>query len=258
MKAQASVLLIIIGLFLFGCNYTIIKGDRLIDGVQPFSLPTEQTALLSFSYVYEKVFQPKCISCHGKAEGVSLESYEDIAVNILKIKRSVFETKSMPKRGELDKEEQAILWTWLDMGAPKDSVAAGSEVGDSNGGGPGLGDGSGDNPNPDREGSGDSSGSPVLPLTATFSSISKNIFEPKCVSCHAVGKDAKRILLDKASLLNSPLELIVPGDADESGLIIAVERDDKNRMPPEKEGYSKLSDAELTAMRTWIVNGAID
>ena len=64
--------------------------------------------------------------------------------------------------------------------------------------------------------------------------------------------------MDKDSLMNSPLELVLPGNADESGLVLSVERSDKKRMPPAEDGYSALKDAEKTAIRLWITNGAKD
>ena len=58
--------------------------------------------------------------------------------------------------------------------------------------------------------------------------------------------------------MNSPLELVIPGNADESGLVVALERSDDKRMPPGKEGYSVLKDDAKLAIRKWIENGAKD
>jgi mono/diheme cytochrome c family protein len=153
---------------------------------------------------------------------------------LAKVKETVFVIKTMPKQGSLSHEQKAILWTWLDMGAPKENVNK-SPLDPSNPANPA-----------------------VAELTATFDSISKLIFEVKCLSCHSAGKSAKRILLDKSSILNSPLELVIPGNADESGLVLAIELDNNKRMPPAKEGFAKLSNPEITAIRTWISNGAAD
>ena len=104
------------------------------------------------------------------------------------------------------------------------------------------------------------------PLVATFDSIDKNVFQKYCTSCHSPNGAGKRVLLDLQSLLESPLELIIPGnpdesipgDPDESGLVIAIERTDNKRMPPEKSGYSALSDETKIIIRKWIENGAKD
>lgn len=99
-------------------------------------------------------------------------------------------------------------------------------------------------------------GLPSEPIQATYESINKNIFTSRCVACHSTGNSAYQVLLSREALLNSPLELVLPGNPDESGLIIAVERSDHKRMPPEKEGYSALTSVEIEALRKWIADGA--
>lgn len=225
-KARTSVFWFVLTGFLYGCNYSKNKGDGTGDIAQSYSLSAEQKSLLSYSYVYQNVFLPKCISCHGNSGSVNLESYENTLPHLETMRRVVFESKTMPKNNSLSNEEKAILWNWIDLGAPKESKAQ--------------------------------SEPPVLKLTPTFDSIFKLIFQVKCLSCHGESKVAKRILLDKISLFNSPLELVLPGNPEESGLIIAIEREDEKRMPPDKEGYSKLNESEISAIRTWIINGAKD
>lgn len=104
-------------------------------------------------------------------------------------------------------------------------------------------------------GSVDSILEPILP---TYESINKNVFMVSCKDCHNPAGSGKRILFDKLSLLNSPLELVIPGDPDESGLVVALERLDGKRMPPAKEGYTALKDEQKLAIRQWIENGAKD
>jgi mono/diheme cytochrome c family protein len=133
----------------------------------------------------------------------------------------------MPKNGHLSTEERRLFWHWLEMGAPKDSE--------------GL--------PPDQN---------QKPLIATYDSINEHIFQKVCVDCHSPGKSGKRVPLDKESLLNSPLELVLPGNPDESGLVVAIERNDEKRMPPAKEGYSTLKAEEKAAIRKWIENNAKD
>lgn len=96
---------------------------------------------------------------------------------------------------------------------------------------------------------------PILP---TFESINRNIFNKSCTKCHNETSSGKRVLLDKDSLLNSPLELVLPNNPDESGLVIAIERTDKKRMPPPKEGIKALGAEAQSAVRKWIENGAVD
>lgn len=222
MKCWTSAFLFSVILLLTSCNYTKIK-DGGFDGNSAFKMPPEQKAQLSFNYIYQTVFVPKCVSCHGNSGGVNLETYQGALDHLSAIKKSVFQKQTMPKRGSLTFNEKAALWNWIEMGAPRD--------------------GDGTTPPPD-------------PITPAYDSISKHIFQVKCVTCHTPGKTGERVLLDKDSLLNSPLELVIPGNADESGLVVAIERTDDKRMPPAKEGYSKLSDEEIGAIREWIMNGA--
>lgn len=83
----------------------------------------------------------------------------------------------------------------------------------------------------------------------------------KCVSCHAPGELGEKVpLLTRDDLVNSPLELAIPGNAAESGLVIAITRpdSDEKRMPPPKTGAARLKEEEIAAIRTWIDNGAKD
>lgn len=96
------------------------------------------------------------------------------------------------------------------------------------------------------------------PLVATFESINENIFQKKCQSCHNPAGEGRRVLLDYVSLMTSPLELVIPGNADESGLILALEREDEKRMPPAEDGYAPLPVGDIFIIRQWIDNGALE
>lgn len=225
-KAFSTFLILIAASAMSACNYTKLK--EVAPDASAFGNldPQEKATTMNYAYINENILKPKCVSCHGSSGGVNLESYDNVLKQQRKIHQSVFVDMTMPKKGALDDEQKRLLWHWLQMGCPKES---------SSGGGP---------TNPPDE------------LEATYDSINKNIFQPKCVSCHQPGEDGQRISLDKEALLNSPLELIIPGNPDESGLVIAVERTDEKRMPLAKEGYGPLSDKEKAAIRKWIEDGA--
>ncbi len=211
---------------MLGCNYTKLKQSSADDNLK-FSLPEEKLSSLSYSVVSQKIFSPKCVSCHGNSGNVSLESYSDITRNIALIKKAVFEEKTMPKRGSLTEEELSYLWNWIKLGAPEQA----------------------------QNGNVDPIPESILP---TYDSINRNVFQTSCKDCHNPIGSGKRILFDKDALLNSPLELIIPNNPDESGLVVALERTDSKRMPPAKEGYSALKDDAKAAIRKWIENGAKD
>lgn len=228
MNTLGKLVLFIFGLSLIGCNYTRLMGAE-VDLNQTFSLPAEKISELSYGVLAQKVFIPKCISCHGNSGNINLESYNEVIRNLSSIKKVVFIEKSMPKNGSLTDEELSYLWNWIKIGGleqPQNgSISPPAE--------------------PD-------------PILATYESINKHVFQVSCKDCHNPTGTGKRILLDKESLLNSPLELIIPGNPDESGLVIAIERGDDKRMPSAKEGYSALKDDEKAAVRKWIENGAKD
>jgi mono/diheme cytochrome c family protein len=204
-------------------------GDGVDDEAlrQQFKMPAEQKAQLSFSFIQQNIIIPKCISCHGSAGNVNLESYQNLIGNLAKIKMAVFVKHTMPKDRSITRGELAALWNWIELGGPENSQNGQVE--------------------------------PELPpLAPTYDSIRKNIFQVRCFTCHSKGHPAERVSLNKENLLNSPLELAIPGNPDESGLVLALERLDKKRMPPEKEGYSRLKEDSLKIIRQWIANGAKD
>ncbi len=212
-------------LIFVGCAYKINKDPS--GAIQKFDLPKEQKVRLSFNFIYQNVFVPNCISCHGNSGNVNLETYSNVLAHLNKIKSSVFYDHTMPRKGTLTNQELAMLWTWIEMGAPEQAQH-----------GP---------PEP-----------PPEPIQPSFDSINKNIFQVTCIKCHSPNNSGKRVLLTRDELMNSPRELILPGNADESGLVIALERKDEKRMPPAKEGYSPLKDDQIKAIRDWITQGAVN
>lgn len=219
---------LIIGMLFVGCNYSKVKVPT---DNEKFNLPPQEKLQLSYNYVFQKVFVTNCTSCHNSSKaggGVNLATYAETVKHLDAIKNSVFGARpTMPKDGDLNDEEKSVLWSWIDMGAPE-LPRSGTDV------------------------------PPPEPIVPTFESIDKNIFQVTCIKCHTPGESGERILLTKEALLNSPLELVIPDNADESGLIIALERDDDKKMPPPKDGYSPLKPEELKAVRDWINNGAKD
>jgi mono/diheme cytochrome c family protein len=217
-----SLNLLLLTLLIFtGCNYTRMKSEP--NENEP--LPEELAQKLSFALVFEEVFAPKCVGCHQAGNKVNLQEYSSTIAKLKDIERTVFETKTMPKQGSLSARQESILRAWITAGAPEFSK---------------------DPPPPPEK------------IEAKFSSIDKLIFQTRCVVCHNPEGSTKHILLTLDFLLNSPRELVLPENPDDSGLIIAIERDDIKRMPPAKEGYARLSDEEILAIRQWIVNGAKD
>ncbi len=178
---------------------------------------------MSFATLQKRVFIPYCASCHGSAGGVSVESYSAVKQNLGRIERAALISGSMPKGGSLPQTETDLLRRWIAAGAPENYS---------------------DQPSTD-------------PLKPNFASIKSKIFEPRCISCHRTGGPASGVPLAVLSdLLNSPREIVLPGNPDESGLVLALERNDSRRMPPTGTGSSALSSAEIATIRRWISLGA--
>lgn len=224
MKRISSLAFLI--LIISGCRYSRVTIPGNFDLNEQMSLPAEEKLKLSYNLVKQNILVPKCASCHGTSGGVSLETYSDVLSALPKIKESVFISQTMPKKNFLTDEEKRQLWNWIEMGGPLQAQKPGEE--------------------------------PQLPepIQATYESINRNVLIPKCVTCHSVGNSAYQVLLSRQELLDSPLELVLPGNPDESGLIIAIERTDYKRMPPEKDGYSALKADEIAVIRKWIEDGA--
>jgi mono/diheme cytochrome c family protein len=89
----------------------------------------------------------------------------------------------------------------------------------------------------------------------------KSIFEQKCYACHAVtkGKVKGDLALDtpeKLAEVIRPGGQIIPGEPAKSTLLISCKLpdDDDDSMPP--KGKNRLTPKELTALETWIKEGA--
>lgn len=230
MKRLVSIALVTASLM--GCSYSIQKTE--LPAVPPSS--SFLSSELTYASVYTKVLRPSCVSCHGNSGGVNLESYQQIKANLSKIFQSTIAERKMPKSPNppLTAQQLGLLNAWIEAGAPE------------------LFDGSNE--------------PPIPALEATFASIKTNILEPKCLSCHSPGKPAERVPLGTLQdLLDSPLEIVIPGNADESGFILAVAGQIPDKlMPPEKDsdgkptGFSRLTPEEIQILKDWINRGAKD
>lgn len=175
---------------------------------------------MSYSTVRERVFIPKCISCHGNSGGCNLETYESARARASDIERKALIERSMPPNGPLTSIEARILDKWIKDGAP-------------NGEGP-----------------------PPEVLKPNYESIKKNLFALKCLRCHSQGGAAERVPLDDyKKILDSPREIVIPGNPEESGIIIAVTRTDDKRMPP-PDVSDALSIDQIKVLNEWILKGA--
>ncbi len=106
----------------------------------------------------------------------------------------------------------------------------------------------------------------VLTLAASASAVDytkdiKPVLSQKCYACHAVskGKTKGDVALDTPEELAKVIKPgghIIPGDAAKSTLLLSCKLpdDDDEVMPP--KGKNRLTPAEITALETWITEGA--
>jgi uncharacterized membrane protein len=224
------------------CNYRIEKADRAPN--QPNDKLVNLTKL-DYGVVAEYVLKPSCTGCHGQVAGVNLETYDSVFRKLSLVEEQALKRRTMPPQGGLTACQTELLQAWIAAGAP---YIASQPA-------PVLTACGGSKLNPALPPT-SSPAPPTGPVAATYASIDKNIIQPKCLSCHSSGGVADRVPLGTLSdLLTSPLEIVIPGSPDESGLIIMVSRTDAKRMPPPAAGPS-LSISEVNAVRAWIEQGA--
>ena len=231
MQLEIKTLFSILGISILisSCGYKDQSGLKF-EVTNSFNTALEKK--VSYQLVNEKILIPKCLSCHDNSVKINLETYADVYGHIGKIKQSTISSRKMPKAPypALTKEEIELLTAWIQVGAPEkpqDGI--------------------------------DQPPIQIEPLEATFNSINKNILQKKCMVCHAVGKEAERVPLDSPeSMIDSPLEIVIPGNSEESGLMISISPNARKLMPPKKSGIIALKPEEIELVKQWIDNGAKD
>lgn len=207
-------------LILNACNYRI---DKSPDNSNALEKLAEKPDSLSYSVIKHYIFDAKCMACHSGGS-INLDSYKLVKDRIIEIKKVATESLTMPPKAPLSSAEIRVLRTWIQMGAPefaKDPV----EI-------------------------------PEEPLEPSFTSIQKNILNKRCLACHSPNGSADHIpLVSYNDLINSPREIVIPENPEESGIIIAIKRTDDKRMPPPETG-SQLTTNEIQIIEKWILDGA--
>ncbi len=215
----------------------LILGAGLLSCSPKHILPSEDPVLnppqkvvesVSFNELFIKVLEPKCIGCHGSSANVNLESIAEVRKHLVQIKRSVLVTQTMPKAPflPLSDSELELVSAWVKAGGPERPING--ELA------------------PD-----------LSPLEPTFASIYQKIIAPRCIACHRAGGEAPRVLLNTvAELIDSPLEIVLPGNPDESGFMLVIQPGARKKMPPLKSAIGPLDSQEIDAVRAWIAAGA--
>jgi len=210
---------------LSGCNFSIDKQPNGA-GIKPSQ---ELINKVSFQDVHA-IFRMHCTGCHGSSGGVNLETHAGAKAAMGRIHTTTILDRRMPKAPypALSLDQLNVIAAWIEAGGPELPL----------------------------------NGAPVTPedpLLPKFESIKTLILQAKCVVCHAPGKKAENIpLIERSDLLDSPYDLVIPGDADGSGLILVLLEGARKKMPPSDSGISPVSENEIAIIKDWIKNGASD
>lgn len=184
------------------------------------------------------IIQNNCFSCHGSSSGAggisNIMNINHLLNSGLIVKGdsakgrlmgSIYD-KSMPPSQPLNNADITILENWISK-----------EI--------------------DEQAQG-----PILlpePIKPTFSSIYKLVLAPKCVTCHGPTRADDGIRVDSYNYLlglySENKELVKIGNALESKLYKSVHN---GEMPPAKDGYVRLDDSEVSAIKSWIDSGALN
>jgi len=224
MRLRSSFLFLLV---LAACSY---RTEHRLEDLGDIFVSQELLTKISYGEVRDVVFKPSCIACHGDSGNVNLETFESTRPHLEEIRATSLNSRTMPKApfANLNKTQLQYLAAWYQAGTPEFAK----------------------DPNPPR---------PPEVLKPTFASIKANIFVPKCIKCHNPDGNADRVPLETIEdLVKSPLEVVIPQNADESGLILVLLEGARGKMPPENSGISPVSASEIEIIKTWINNGAKD
>lgn len=276
---------------LAGCSYRVEKMKEAPTETPPSDLVSS----VSFADVYTTVFRPNCVACHGNSGGVSLETAASAREFLERIRRSTLVERRMPPAPHppLSEEERGILAAWIAAGGPDEpldsapapptpatpdpedsdpvqpprqptpvpppSPGPSPEPEPSPQPRPAPRPVPHPGPNPIPRPDPQPRPAPTPELEPTFRSIQAKILAPKCISCHRVGGRVPGITFNsKEELLNSPYELVIPGNPAESGIVLVLRPGARKPMPPPDSGISPVSQRELGIIEEWIRQGAND
>lgn len=195
----------------------------------PYNVTYDLMQAASYKDVKEKVLDKYCITCHGSAGNVNLETYENVMANFEGIKRTVLFSKTMPRRPykSLSKEEFDLVASWVLAGGPTLPL------------------------------NGKDPGALRMPiLAANYLSIKENIIDKRCIICHQEGGSGAKYLMTSREVMLAN-RMIIPGDAMKSKFIRYIDVNSKKFMPPKKTGMSPVTEQEKALVIEWMQNGAL-
>jgi len=273
-KTSMKTIVIVIGLLSLiflnsSCEYKKYKRNPHIDK-NGSTLSKAEMDELGFQKVFNEVFDPYCSSCHRDEKPtinkkIPLNNYAEIFAKIPDIKTSVLVKGTMPKKKILPARARSILAAWIELGAPEFGKIQTPALppleptfssirnrifnvrcSDCH------------NPQSKECKSLANNGSPSGLDAKVFAENSEGNSEKdekgfNGESCHLELADYEELLHGEQEKVK---EMVLPGNPDDSLLVLTLERRDGKEMPPPEQGYSPLSDEEVRVIREWISAGA--
>lgn len=210
LKALAPAILLILS----GCN-------SIEDKTGGASPDVQAAGTLDFALMSERLFGPRCLSCH-----VQYATYTGVRAELEAIAKAV-ESNRMPKGAPLPGPLKALLRDWIQNGAPEKIGAP----------------------------------PPTAPaeLEPTWASVSSQLVHPRCTVCHSPNGQARfldlstrqawfqardRVFADGTKLLDS--------ENPAASYLVRVVRDETEPMPPVWSNLERLQDAQILVLEEWI------
>ena len=224
MKLLSTISLIL----LISCQNPIFHEKEELE-FEPKNAPrgpqSNQTEVITFKEISEKVLKPQCIQCHQ-----GYEKYSIVKKDLKDIIKSV-NSNRMPKNlPSLDNNLKELLEEWQSQGAPE--VA--------------------------RTNPGNTEPTPVEPtkLEPTWNSLSELVFFPKCTTCHNPNGEASFLdLSSRQTFFDNRDYLLNNFENVESSYLIEVITDPDEPMPPPYSGLDRLTEEEVKTITEWIKRG---
>ncbi len=189
-------------------------------GVVLDSFKSKGQGKVSFESVRTNIFVPHCVSCHSQ-----YSTYSGIKRDISLIEDAVFQNRMPKSAPPLSNELKEILVKWIALGSPNS------------------------NDNEDD----------IEKLEPKWSSLSKNLFVPRCVICHSPNGQAKFLdLSTKESVYGMRDQIFGSGrkfinsEVPSESYLIEIVTDDVEPMPPTWSKIPRLTDDEVSKLLKWI------
>ncbi len=176
------------------------------------------SAAQGFADVQSQVINVACMQCHDSTQPI-LSSYANVLAAKEAIKQAVFVTKSMPKSGALTAKQSAILYNWLESGAPEFASQAGTSS----------------TPNPD----------PTANTKVLWKELQAKVININCAGCHSPHNSQGISDYTDLATFRSSISTIM--------YVTLVDK--KNPMPPLP---ATLTAEQKKLIANWVIDGELD